>query len=349
MNRKHLVTSLILAGSSLLAGCGNVPLTGSGDLVNGAALQHDTETAQVAFSTGDSDSNASARYEVQATTGTTSPAIAWVTPRAVAGGVSYHTYTSVAARSQVSYHIYRPTAYTQFPTRRFPVLYWLHGSDSVVQGIPQVASFFDAAIRSGKIPPMLIVFPNGLAHGQYVNSKDGKQPIETMITRELLPLVDRSFRTIATRQGRIVEGFSMGGYGAARLGFRYPDLFGAVSMDAAGTLDLDFSGPRATANPEERDEILRTAYGNDMAYYRACSPITITALNAAALRGKQRVRQVVGDRDFVLSQNVAFHGHLDRLGIRHEFRTIAGVDHNCAKLLGGLGEAFWGFYRDAVR
>ena len=336
MLRKTFVSSLIL-GASLLSGCGNLPVVSSGLPVAGA-------------SAGQTDVNGETHgsYAIQATSPATT-AIAWVTPQAQATGVKFMTYSSSAARSRVSYHVYTPPTYNQSRTQRFPVLYWLHGTGTPYQAIPFVAGTFDAAIRAGKIPPMLIVFPNGLDHGQFANSKDGKQPIETMITREILPLVDRSFRTIADRKGRIVEGFSMGGYGAARLGFKYPELFGTVSMDAAGTLDLDFSGPRARENPEERNEILRTVYGNDMAYYRACSPINITTNNVRALRGTQRVRQVIGDLDFTLSDNVAFHGHLDRLGIRHDFRTVPGVKHDCARLQAGLGEGYWSFYRDALR
>ncbi len=336
MHRTKLFGGLFIF-ASLLSACGNAPLTAS------TSMNPEAFAPAVV-----SESPDQAGFTIQATSPATT-AIAWVTPQVQAAGVTFHTYASSAARSKVSYHLYTPPAYTQFRAQRFPVLYWLHGSDSPYQGIPQLAGTFDAAIRAGKIPPMLIVFPNGLDHGQYVNSKDGKQPIETMIIRELLPLVDRSFRTIADRKGRIVEGFSMGGYGAGRLGFKYPELFGTVSMDAAGTLDLDFSGPRATENPEERNEILRTVYGNDMAYYRACSPLTITTANVRALRGTQRIRQVIGDLDFTLSDNVAFHGHLDRLGIRHEFKTVAGVKHECAKLIAGLGEGNWSFYRDALR
>ena len=273
----------------------------------------------------------------------------WVTPAVRANRVERRTFESAAAKTKVSYHIYAPEVYDQEKDSRFPVLYWLHGSSGGLPGIKPLSEFFDDAIRKKKIPPMLVVFPNGLELSMWCDSKDSRVPMETVVVKELVPHVDKIFRTVADRGGRIIEGFSMGGYGAARLGFRYPDLFAAVSMDAAGTLDLDFSGPQAQMNPDERAFILSTVYGNDMAYYRLCSPITITNLNAGLLRGTQRVRQVVGDQDFVLANNVAFHGHLNGLGIGHEFRTVAGVEHNCAKLQLGLGETYWAFYRDALR
>jgi endo-1,4-beta-xylanase len=66
----------------------------------------------------------------------------------------------------------------------------------------------------------------------YVDWKDGSAPMETIIVKELVPHIDATYRTIATREGRLLDGYSMGGYGAARLGFKYHDLFLAV---ASGT------------------------------------------------------------------------------------------------------------------
>ena len=51
-----------------------------------------------------------------------------------------------------------------------------------------------------------------------------------MIVKELTPHVDATYRTIARREDRAVEGFSMGGYGAAHLGFKYPEVFGIVGI-----------------------------------------------------------------------------------------------------------------------
>jgi S-formylglutathione hydrolase FrmB len=91
--------------------------------------------------------------------------------------------------------------------------------------------------------------------------------LETMFISELMPHIDRTFRTVAAREGRIIEGFSMGGYGAARLGFKHPLLFAAVSLLGAGPLQAEFTEtPRA--GPRERDRVLNTVYGGDLAYYR---------------------------------------------------------------------------------
>jgi enterochelin esterase-like enzyme len=274
-----------------------------------------------------------------------SPAL--VTPPARAPRVQFHTFESKAAKAKVSYHLYAPEVYDTEKERRFPVLYWLHGSGGGLGGIAPLSAWFDAAIRDGKIPPMLVVFPNGLASSMWCDSKDDAVPMETIVIKELLPHIDTTFRTISTREGRIVEGFSMGGYGAARLGFKYPQLFGAVSILAGGPLDLDFAGPRATGNPAERERILKGTFGGDLEYYRSQHPITVAQQQADVVRGKVPVRVAVGSRDNTGPLNRAYSEHLKELNITHSFTIVPGVGHETLALLKGLGEANWEFYREA--
>ena len=270
-----------------------------------------------------------------------------VTPIVLAPRVEFHTFESQAAKANVSFHLFTPEVYDAEKERRFPVLYWLHGSGGGLQGIAPVSAWFDAAIREGKIPPMLVVFPNGLASSMWCDSKDGAVPMETILIKELLPHIDATFRTVAKREGRLVEGFSMGGYGAARLGFKYPQLFGAVSILAGGPLDLDFAGPRATGNPAERERILNGTFGGDLDYYRSQNPITVAQQQADAVRGKVRVRMAVGSRDNTGPLNRAYSEHLKKLKIAHTFTIVPDVGHDTLALLKGLGEANWEFYRAA--
>jgi len=192
---------------------------------------------------------------------------------------------------------------------------------------------------------VLVVFPNGLATSMWCDSKDGTVPMETIVVKELVPHVDANFRTIATREARIIEGFSMGGYGAARLGLKFPELFGAVSCLAGGPLDLEFQGPRATGNPAERERILKGTFGGDLDYYRAVSPLTVARQQADAVRGQVRMRIAVGSRDNTGPLNRAFADELTKLKIAHAFTIVPGVGHDTLALLKGLGEANWEYYR----
>jgi enterochelin esterase-like enzyme len=274
---------------------------------------------------------------------TNQPGPQWVTPAVSAPRLQHRTFDSAAAKTKVSYHIYTPETYDTATERRFPVLYWLHGSGGGMPGIAPLVAHFDAAIRAGKTPPMLVVFVNGLVNGMYCDWKDGSTPLETVMIKELLPHIDATFRTIAAREGRLIEGFSMGGYGAARLGFKHHDLFGAVSILGGGPLQPDFTeAPRA--GPRGRDRILQTVFGGDLEYFKMQSPWRIAEQNAAALRRGIRVRQVIGDRDETLRFNRAFHEHLTKLEIPHHYRELPGIGHNPKAVLDALGAANWEFY-----
>lgn len=271
----------------------------------------------------------------------------WLTPAVIAPGVTYATLMSPTIRDRVSFHIYLPPDYRANLGRRYPTLYWLHGTGGGQRGIPVISGLFDAAIREGKIPPMIVVFPNGLPEGMWTDSADGLAPVETILVNDLLPHIDRNYRTIPSRRARILEGFSMGGYGAARIGFRHADIFASISMLAAGPLDRDFKGPRAVTDPPLRQRILSTVYGGDIAIYRAQSPWQIATAKAATIRRELRLRQLVGGEDFTVADNRAFHLHLGQLDVPHEYRELAGVGHDAAKILSALGDENWRFYRAA--
>lgn len=274
------------------------------------------------------------------------PAREWVTPKIEAPRVSYHSFESRAAGARVSYHLYMPAGYAVDGQRRYPVVYWLHGSGGGLRGIRPLAQLVDDAIEAGRVPPFLMVFVNGLRLGMYVDWKDGSVPLETLITRDLLPHIDANYRTIATREGRLLDGFSMGGYGAARLGFKFPELFGSVSIVGAGPLQNTLTqAPRASGKTAA--DVMREVYGNDPAHFIAVSPRQLAWENAARLKERSRVRLVIGDRDNTFSNNRDFHEHLVGLGIPHDWIIVEGIGHDPLRILQALGDQHWAFYREA--
>lgn len=275
------------------------------------------------------------------------PGRAWITPEIMAPGVSFHTFESAAAKARVSYHLFTPTTYDHEPARRFPVVYWLHGSGGGLPGIPKVAAHFAAAIDGGTTPPCLVVFVNGMPNGMYVDWKDGSAPLETIIIKELVPHIDATYRTIASREGRLLDGYSMGGYGAARLGFKYPDLFRAVSIMGGGPLQADLLDDAPRAGRRRATEVLAQVYGGDPEYFRLVSPRVLAEQHAEAIRRGSLIRMVCGAEDETFANNRDFHEHLERLGIPHTWTILAGVDHNPLRTLEALGDSNWGFYRQA--
>ena len=274
------------------------------------------------------------------------PTLQWVTDAAEGPGLSFQTFNSQVLGQPVSFHIYVPPAYASDPARRFPVVYWLHGSGGGVPGVPRLAAYFDQAIQSGQVPPFLVVFVNGLRMGMYVDWSNGQAPLETIIVHELRPHIDANWRTLATREGRLLDGFSMGGYGAARFGFRYPELFRTVSMMGAGPMqELLASTPRASQ--VQAEDILDRVYGGSQAGFQAVSPRRYARENAALLSRGSRLRLVIGERDETLANNRDFHAYLKDLHIPHDWIVLPGVGHDPFQVLTALGDRQWAFYRAA--
>ncbi len=284
----------------------------------------------------------------QISKGSPDGSLPWVTEEARAPRVTFRTFDSKSIGGKVSYHVYAPAEYDK-PGIRLPVVYWLHGTEGGIVGVRPIAKIFDDAIQAGKVPAMMVVFVNGLPRHLWADSKDGAAPVETVFTTELIPEVDRKFRTIARPEGRILEGFSMGGYGAARIGFRHPDLFSGISILAGGPFDLELRGPRAQQNPRLRELLLRDVCGNDLNYFKAISPWTLAETAAVSLHNRKTViRQAVGDRDDTCELNRQFHDRMTSLKIAHVYTELPNVGHDARAILMELGEGNGEFYRRAL-
>jgi enterochelin esterase-like enzyme len=272
----------------------------------------------------------------------------WVTSEVKAPKIDFRTFKSKTVGAKVSYHVYLPKGYEK-STTRYPVLYWLHGTEGGVLGIRPMSALVDEAIGSGKIPAMIVVFVNGLPRRLWSDSKNGSAPVETVFIKEVIPDVDQTFRTIPARKGRLIEGFSMGGYGAARLGFKYHDLFAGISILAGGPLDLEFTGPRAKLAPQLKEQILKEVCGGDLKYFKKLSPWQIAETAAAPLRSKGVfIRQAIGKLDNSLALNQRFHVRLSGLNIPHQYFEVPDAGHDAVKLLKYLLNNDRFFYHKAL-
>jgi enterochelin esterase-like enzyme len=271
------------------------------------------------------------------------PSLPWITQEVVAQNVQRVVFYSPAVGDSVSFHLFLPDGYHTDTAKAFPVIYWLHGGGGSEGGIPILVDHFSNGMADGKIPEVIVVFPNGLPLGMWCNSKDGKQPVEDMFIQDLIPYVDHEYRTIASRRGRVVEGFSMGGYGAARFGFKYHHLFGGFSLFAAGPLQPDFSVV-APQNQNIQPKIFNDVYGNDMDYFYAVSPWHLAETYGHLLPDPTPKRIIVGKDDFVYPNNVLYHQHLDSLGIPHQYSAFNQIGHNAEALLFALNDQLWVLY-----
>lgn len=252
----------------------------------------------------------------------------WLMDPVEGPNLHYKTFESKTVQEKVSYLLFLPPGYEAAVAQRYPVVYWLHGIGGSQQGVPAMAARLTEAIEEQKCPAMIVVFVNGMIRSGYADSPDGKIPVETVSLKELIPHIDTTYRTVATREGRIVEGFSMGGGGAAKWGFKYPEIFGTVSILAGAMWDP--AGPGR--GPQAMTDI------------PADNPWLLVDRNSASIRGRTAVRVVVGGADGLKETNTKFHQKLDSLGIAHEFHIIPDAPHSPNPLYDGLGEANWKFW-----
>jgi enterochelin esterase-like enzyme len=149
------------------------------------------------------------------------------------GTLTSASFHSSTLGEDVAYNVYLPAGYAG-TAKRYPVLYLLHGRGDSMSAWTQVKGKLDELIADGSIPPTIAIMPDAPWSSRasyYVDSAyrgaDPGRPVETAFTQDLIAHVDSTYRTIASRDGRIVGGYSMGGYGALRYSIAHPDLFAA--------------------------------------------------------------------------------------------------------------------------
>jgi enterochelin esterase-like enzyme len=265
----------------------------------------------------------------------------WVPAQVVAEGLHLHTFESAVAGQRVGYHVLLPPGYANSPDARYPVVYWLHGSGGGNEGLPFLARYFREAMLRSAMPHALVVFPYGFANGMWIDARDGSAPVESMFIRDLIPHIDATYRTVAERGGRILEGYSMGGYGVGRLGFLHANLFGGLSMWGAGPLQTDFTvGPLSMEST--RRLVLQRVYGNSLAWFEQQSPWRIA--ERTTLPEGTPFRILIGTADETYPYNRAYHLHLVTLKIPHTYTELPGIGHNAIAMAQTMGDDAFGFY-----
>jgi len=123
----------------------------------------------------------------------------------------------------------------------YPVLYLIHGYScndrtflgegcalGSLRGLAYVNLIVDKLVETAKIQPLMVVLPT-------FDMTTGLNPDDKYLTQELIPLVDKTYRTIPRREGRAIAGHSRGGHAAYWIAFSYPEMFSLVGGYAAGS------------------------------------------------------------------------------------------------------------------
>jgi len=239
-------------------------------------------------------------------------------PKEKVQGVEHATFRSASMKVDVGFNIYLPPQYAGENQQRFPVIYYLHGIKGNESSYLDYARLLDHAIKSGAVRPMILVFANGGETSFFSDSPDRTAMGETVVIRELIPHIDQHFRTIGSPTARSVHGFSMGGFGALKFAFKYPDLFGSVVSYGAIL-------PDAKTFAKKESKIFEKAFGNE-AGFAANDPFSLLDQNSSKLQSA-KIQIVIGSEDELMPVNRKLHVALGRLQIQHQFRALPGVPH----------------------
>jgi S-formylglutathione hydrolase FrmB len=138
----------------------------------------------------------------------------------------------------VGYCALLPPSYDAQTTKKFPVLYFLHGlgGDQTFLVSSGGWSMIEDAWEQKRFGEFVIITPQADT-SFYINSKSGKVRYEDFFIREFIPKLEKTFRIANTRSGRAIGGISMGGYGSLRFAFKYPQMFAAVSAQMPALME----------------------------------------------------------------------------------------------------------------
>lgn len=247
-----------------------------------------------------------------------------------AGRVECSSLQSKVLGRAVRYCALLPPSYDTEKTRRYAVLYYLHGLGDNEQSLLNLGGWnlVENLRERGTIGEFLVFAPDG-GRSFYVNSRDGKLRYEDFFLREFVPAMEAKYRARASRASRAITGVSMGGYGALRLAFKYPQLFGAVSSHM-GVLIKQI--PAALTNAQDLGRglgFLNEVFGQpfDRAFWERNNPFTL-AREARGLGGLKIYFDCGQDDGYGFDAGAQeFHELLQSRGIAHEFHIYPG-GHN---------------------
>jgi enterochelin esterase-like enzyme len=241
------------------------------------------------------------------------------------GDIRERWYHSSVTQGPRRFFIYTPPGYDQDRNARYPVLYLQHGGGEDERAWPiqgRVAPIMDNLIATGQAKPMLIVMERGYAvkpgeaevpfgPGANANLSPAEAQartiqrfgsFEAVVVKDLIPLVDATYRTIPDRNHRAIAGFSMGGGQAFMIGLRHPDLFASIGgLSGTGGVVWDASA----------------YYGGvfaDAAQFNARTKFLFLGHG-----GAEPERMMTGFR--------GFHQRLTELGIKHHYYVSEGTGH----------------------
>jgi S-formylglutathione hydrolase FrmB len=187
--------------------------------------------------------------------------------------------------------------------------------------------------EAGQIREVILGYPNGFRSG-YMDHYDGKVMVESMIIGELIPRIDKRYRTVAGRAGRAVHGFSMGASGSLKFAIKYPELFCAAVAYGGGAINLEHSTSPFILNILERN------LNSDPDLIRQNNTYRLLEKNHAQVRRNGiRFLLICGEDGSWRDSAVSFQAALQRRHIPCQLTLVPKTGHNLGSLSRAEGAA----------
>jgi S-formylglutathione hydrolase FrmB len=264
--------------------------------------------------------------------------------------------------------VFLPPGYATEKTRRYPVVYALHGysigADQWTKEI-HVPQTIEGAFAQGA-RNMIVVLPDSKTghNGSMYSSSVTTGDFERFIAHDVVAYIDAHYRTIPKRTSRGLAGHSMGGYGASRIGMKYPDVFGSLyimspcCMTARGAGPVDPATEKALAAVKTAEDSAKLPFGlraqlasaaawspdpknpplyldlpskngvadpEVIAKWAANAPLAFVDQYIGNLRRYNAISIDVGDQDGLKAGAAKLHEILDSYGIANGFEIYSGT------------------------
>lgn len=238
------------------------------------------------------------------------------------GRVSKQTLESKLMAREMPYNLILPKNYNESASKemRYPVIYLLHGLTGHFNNWAELTKLSDYAENYDYI----IVMPEG-NDGWYTDSVSvSNDKYESYIVKELIPEIDKKYRTKAERKNRSIAGLSMGGYGSVKFGLKYPEMFTLVGSfsGALGVTELTDKNAAAWVSKS-----VMSVYGEAESETRKANDIfkMIREIKPENVKNLPFIYQSCGTEDFLIQNNRDFVVLMAANKIPHEYRELPGV------------------------
>ena len=255
--------------------------------------------------------------------GAVSPASSQTSVTATSARVQTVQFQSQLVGASLPYNVVLPVGYDLPAARdkRYPVVYLLHGLFGHYDNWTSKTRLADYTASH----EVILVTPEG-NNGWYTDSQLApKEQYESYIVKELIPDVDRRFRTISDRSGRAIAGLSMGGYGAIKFGFKYPAMF-AFAGSMSGAMNAASWTREELAGLPSIWKSLQQVFGDDGTQTRQTNdlPKRVRDMSSQEIAALPFIYLDCGTEDPLFPSNRSFAELLVSRRIPHEYRQRPG-------------------------